>query len=577
MTRSAERDRVVGPWLAPAVLIAAVALVYSSSFGGAFVFDDLPNIVDNPSIRSVRPLADTLWPPPTNIGVAGRPVVNLSLALNWAISGDDPWSYHLVNLLIHALATLALYGIVHLSVTAPPLDARFHRSATSLALATALLWAIHPLQTEAVTYVVQRCESLMGLLFLFTLYCAIRGWRRSSWRGWHGLAVASCLLGVGCKETIAVAPVLVLLYDVIFNRRRPIDALRRSRGLYTGLALCLTMLVVQVSAGGTARGAPWEEYSPWLPYVLTQAQVTVHYLGLALWPGSLCLDYAWPLATPAATAPFVLVMTVLVTLSLIAIARRHPLGYLGAWFFGTLAPPALVPMPDVAFEHRMYLPLAAVAAAVVIAVRYLGRRLPQRFAAVTGWSLLVIVVVMLGLRTHARNLDYRDPVALWTDIVEERPSNSRAFNNLATLLEGRVGTEERITLYRRAITADPGYATAHWNLALLFQGRGDHESAMHHYREAVRLNPNDAGWRNDLAMFLRSLGRVEEAIEEYRTAVRINPDWPQTSAIHFNLGLAYEEIGRLEDAITEHRHALELDPEHLPARERLDELTKSPE
>src|SRR5439155_11939785 len=158
----------------PLLILTAIVVTYANSFSGPFIFDDLKWITENAHVLQPWPLWDALQPP-YGIAGTGRPLVCLTLALNYAVSGLEPWSYHAVNLAIHASAALVLFGIVRRTLQGPRLRERFATRASDLAVAIAILWAVHPLQTESVTYVIQRMESLMGLFLLLTLYCVIRG------------------------------------------------------------------------------------------------------------------------------------------------------------------------------------------------------------------------------------------------------------------------------------------------------------------------------------------------------------------------------------------------------------------
>jgi hypothetical protein len=242
--------------LAAGLIVLATVGAYHNSLVGAFVYDDQGAIDDNPTIRQLWPIGPALSPPPDAVTVSGRPLLNLSLAINYAISGLNVRSYHAANLMIHIAAALLLFGILRRTFLLPVLRDRFGKAATPLALASALIWAVHPLQTESVTYTVQRAESLMGFFYLLTLYCVIRGagfgWREgvggvfaptichvedaltekdsrpleivssavSGEKGdcrllwlWYAAAVLACLLGMACKEVMVTAPLIVLLYD----------------------------------------------------------------------------------------------------------------------------------------------------------------------------------------------------------------------------------------------------------------------------------------------------------------------------------------------------------------------------
>src|ERR1035438_115788 len=242
------------PLAAIVILLAALA-AYHGSFSGPLIYDDVPAIADN---KPIRHLLTALSPPHgEGLTVEGRPVLNLSLAINYAISGTGVWSYHVLNLVIHVLAGWTLFGIVRRTLCrmrirrgdlppsgdGPSLPDTPDGGSTLFALGAALLWTVHPLQTEAVTYIIQRAESMMGLFYLLTLYCLIRGAdaERSASGGpapagrpgiWYGLSVAACLLGMGTKEVMITAPVMMLFYDRTFAAGTFAGAWRSRRVYY---------------------------------------------------------------------------------------------------------------------------------------------------------------------------------------------------------------------------------------------------------------------------------------------------------------------------------------------------------
>ena len=164
------------PWWMPVALVTLCLVAYHNSFTGPFIFDDVRSIRDNPTIRHLWPIGQCLHPPHQHgLTVEGRPLINLSLAINYALGRQKVWGYHALNLAVHILAGLTLLGVVRRTLQQPRLLGCFGRAANGLALTIAILWAVHPLQTESVTYVIQRAESIMGLFYLLTLYCFIRG------------------------------------------------------------------------------------------------------------------------------------------------------------------------------------------------------------------------------------------------------------------------------------------------------------------------------------------------------------------------------------------------------------------
>jgi protein O-mannosyl-transferase len=211
------------------VILAGVA-AYHNSFHGPFIFDDLISIANNPRIRRLWPIWEPLLNVPQPSTVEDRPIVSLTLALNFAVGGLRVWGYHAVNVALHLMCALLLFGIVRRTLHGARLRERYGGQSGWLALAVALTWTVHPLQTESVTYIIQRTELLMGLFLLSTLYCVLRGAGSVRPRAWYAAAVVSCALGMGSKEVMAVSPLLVCLYDWTFlsgSFRRAWAAARR--------------------------------------------------------------------------------------------------------------------------------------------------------------------------------------------------------------------------------------------------------------------------------------------------------------------------------------------------------------
>jgi protein O-mannosyl-transferase len=548
-------------WAYPLLIFAATVLTYANSFFGPFIFDDLTWISDNPQIRHLWPLWSALQPIPAG-GGTGRPLVCLTLALNYAVSGLEPWSYHVFNLAIHASAALVLFGIVRRTLQGPRLRDRFGTHANGLAAAVATLWAVHPLQTESVTYIIQRTESLMGLFLLLSLYCVIRGHDSPGWQRWYTGAVVCTALGMCTKEGIVIAPMVVLLYDRIFLADTWAEVWRQRSGLYKGLAatwlILISLVIVHRARGGTLMASPAVS---WWHYGQNQFGAIAHYLRLAFWPDKLCLDYGWQ----ASTLPksWILTGAIIIWPLLLAtgwaLTRAPALGFLGAWFFLTLAPSSsVVPIQDMVAERRMYLPLAAVVTLAVIAVwtglSALSRHLRWTRVAQTSACFVSTAVIAgaLAWRTVERNRDYQSGIAIWTDTVRQRPQNGRAWNNLAYSYYKAGQLDSAISCVRRAIELLPPYAQTHAkayaNLGNVRIAQGRYNEAITQLSEAVRLNPNDADAHADLGYALQQLGDRAQAMVQFRTAIRLQPDHPRA---HYNLSVLLDELGNSDEALLE--------------------------
>jgi tetratricopeptide (TPR) repeat protein len=538
-----------------AIALAAVA-AYHNSFSGAFLFDDLPAIVDNPTIRHFWPIRHVLSPPVAGAGVAGRPILNLSFAVNYAFGGTKVWGYHALNLFFHVLGGLTLFGIVRRTLLG--LRGRYSELALPLALLSALLWTVHPLGTESVTAVVQRSESLMGLFYLLTLYCFIRGTASEAPWHWYALSLTACFLGMATKEVMVSAPLMVFLYDRTFVAQSFSRAWRERWRLYLGLAGTWLVLAALVLGNDQRHGTVGFDLGvTWWGYALTQCRAVLRYLGLSLWPHPLVFDYGTEVVTsPAEVVPALLLVTLLVVATGIALVRRPALGFLGAWFFSILAPSSsILPLTTQTMaEHRMYLPLAAVVVLAVLGAERLGGR--------RAIPALVLLVGIAGWRTVHRNRDYRDPYSMWSETVARQPRNARAHSDLATAL-AELGRDSEATVeYEEALRLKPDFATAYYGLGNLSLRAGLVEEAGELYERAVRLTPDYVRAWHGLGDARLRQGRVAEAITAYQKALAVTPDSPSTS---YNLAHALFVADRTEEARAEYQRYLTLKPDDAEA------------
>jgi protein O-mannosyl-transferase len=602
-----------GPWqtiLAIGLIVLASLIVYSNSFGGAFILDDISSILDNPTIERLWPLSTVLSPPSAGETVSGRPLLNLSLALNWIASGKNPqavWGFHATNLAIHIAVGLLLFGILRRTFLVPRLRERWGDASTWLALAITLLWTVHPLQTESVTYVIQRAESLVSLFYLMTLYCTIRGAESQRPSVWYGIAIATCLLGMATKEVMLTAPAVVFLYDRTFLAGSMAEAMRRRWGLYLGLIATWALLATLVLSAGQLGHRTDVTMPDAFSYACTQPGVILYYLWLSIWPNSLCVFYRWPVGEPwYLIAPGVLLLGLLAIATLYGLIRNKPWSFLGVWFFFILAPTSsIIPLADLAFEHRMYLPLAAVIVLAVLGGYALCQTIVRRQMAASStvnmlaFGLVALACVLLGSVTLARNNDYRTPIAIWQDTVAKAPYNSRAHVNFGTLLESKLRIDEAIGQFTMALELDPQSAEAHSNLATLLARKGRPQDAIRHFKAALDIDPQSAVARSNYGIVLAGLGRTAEAKEQYEEAIRIDSQCfmahvnlgvllenqkkgdeaiehyekalaiKELPDIHFNLALVLQRTGRREEAITHFQRTVELKPNDSEARQRL--------
>jgi tetratricopeptide (TPR) repeat protein len=556
-----------GPVLAgAAVLVAGTVATYCRTLSVPFLFDDSGSIVGNPSIHRLWPVGAVLNPP-DNAGVGGRPLLNLSFAINHALGGADPWGYHLFNLIVHVLASLTLFAVVRRSLQRPVLAPRFGAGATPLALATSAIWAWHPVQTEAVTYVSQRAESLMGLLYLLTLYCFIRASgteAKGPTRAWLALCVLCCAAGAATKEVMATAPLAVLLYDRTLVSGSFAGAWRRHWPLYLALAASLFPLghrIWGLLMNPLTYGVGFGGGVAWWNYALTECRVVLGYIGLAFWPSPLVFDYGRTVpCDPAKAWPYAVALAVLVAATVAGLHRRPVAGFAAAWFFLVLAPSSsVIPVVGESMaESRMYLPLAGV---VVLTLTTVYARAGKRCLFLFG-----VIAVGLAFCSFERNLTYLSEETLWRDTVAKRPANARAHGNLGRTLAHEPGRlDEAIAEYSQAMRLDPDAPELHVNLGnLLFTMPDRLDEAVVQYQEALRLEPDQALAHFNLACALaRRPERRDEAVAQYREALRLTPDM---IAAHYNLAnILLGMPNRAEEAAGEYGAALRLKPDWADA------------
>ena len=540
--------------IAPALLVLAAVVAYQGSLGVPFFFDDLVAITNNPTIRDLWRISDVLSPPADGGGNTGRPIVNLSLALNHAMGGNDVRGYHLFNLIVHALSALALFGVIRRTFAQPILRSRFSTVGPSLAFLIALAWVVHPLQTESVTCVIQRTELLVGLFYLLTLYCFARSTEHASSPSWPIVAITSCALGMASKEVMVSAPLMVLLYDRTFVTGTFRAAWQQRRRLHLAFAATWVVLATLLITIGGTRGeaAGFGLGVSWWSYALKQCEAIVAYLRLSFWPHPLVLDYGTAVITnPALVAPQAAILLVFIAATFVALRWRPALGFLLFWVFAILAPSSsVIPLVSQTMaEHRMYLPLAAIVCLIVVA--------GHRVAGARMLGLGVAASLALCLATVARNRTLQDEVVLWTDTVAKVPNNPRAHGSLGLALSDRGLRREALPHFQRAIELDPKSVANHQNIGNAYFRLGDFAAAVPHFRRAVALDPTFASGYNNLGATLWELRDVEGALGAYRAALAIDANHV---GAHQNAARALLALHRFAEAATHYEHVVRLQP-----------------
>jgi Tfp pilus assembly protein PilF len=638
------------------IIVVVGVIAYSNTFHVPFALDDKKHIMNNLMLRNLENFWLALRGQHFSSGgyhyLPSRFLGYLSFALNYHFGGFGVWGYHLANLVIHIVNALLVYLFVKLTFQTPKMrngdplssasDAGVWGSAPVVALFTALLFVAHPVQTQAVTYVVQRFASLATMFYLLSLVMYIRGrlgamgnWQeapplnpplvRGEVKGGHSpipsrlwpiayysfsLLFAVCAMKT--KEISFTLPIVIILYEFVFF------ATPLKKKLLFLLPVVLTIVIVPLSImhSGKPIGEILSDVSemtrvqtqiPRGDYLMTEMRVITTYIRLIFVPVNQNLDYDYPiyhsLFTPAVFLSFLFLSGLFGTavyllyksrqgargygqeaqdtpqgeepktgssplasdLSPIACQRLIAFGIL--WFFITLSvESSVIPIADVIFEHRVYLPSVGFFTAIATGVFLVAARLKREKSMI---PIIVVIILALSVTTFARNNTWRDDVSIWEDIVKKSPNKARPHNNLGVVYRQEGRLDEAMKEYQIAVRLNPSYADAHINLGVIYQKQGLLDEAMKEYQIAVSLNPKNAVVHNNRGIIYGRQGRLDEAMREFQAAVRINPDYADA---HSNLGVAYQQKGRLDEAKSEFQTALRLNPDYAVARNNLESI-----
>jgi hypothetical protein len=510
------------------ILASLVFLVYSSNLSGPFIFDD-SRIENNPQLHITQLSLKSLAKAGFESSPSTRPVSYITFALNYYFNGFHTTGYHLVNICIHILAAIFLFLLIKTTLNLEPLSSRYSKYSW-LPFAAALVWAVHPLQTQSVTYIIQRMNSLSAMFYVLALYLYARG--RLSEPGAKKWLIFSCslaasVLALGSKETAATLPFFIFLYEWYFFQDLDITWLKKQ--------LIPATLIIIVFAGlvflylGTHPAATiLSSYSGrdfTLPQrLLTEFRVVVFYLGLLFfpYPSRLNLDHYFTLSTglvsPLTTLSSLAFLVLLCGLAVISARQHRLLSFCIFWFLGNLVIESSFIGLEIIFEHRNYLPSMM---AILLIVSSIFQYFPK-----PSWLRIAIIcsiVIVLSFWTYNRNSVWNDKVSLWGDCVAKSPRKARPHNNLGVALKNR----------------------------------GELTKAVEHFQATVKLDPKFGEAYNNLGNTFMLLGRFDDAFDNYFTALQVNPDNPK---VHANLGNAFMKQWRIEKAIYHYREALRLQP-----------------
>lgn len=572
-------------------------LAYSNTFDGTFHYDDNEAIVNNPVIKNlqyfIHPSEASIFKTQFQYrNLKARYIAYLTFALNYKFNGLNVTGYHVVNLMIHLANALLVYYLMLLSFRTAFLSRSGVRGYSGeIALVTSLLFAAHPIQTQAVTYIVQRAASLCTMFYLLSILLYIK-WRLTipgrgvvKYRGiifLYAASIVSSILAMKTKEIAFTLPLMIAFYEFMF-----FDGVIKKRLFYL-IPFFLAMVVIPLGfmdarmplTEGMASAARDYTSIPRADYFITQFRVLVTYIRLIFFPVAQNLDYNHQVYhsffAPQVVLSFLFLSAILsagIYLFYLSKAGEKSLRLIAfgiIWFFVTLSvESSVIPIPHVIFEHRLYLAsygiFLAITSAVFIIYSRLGS-LPKKAAAV----FITAIIAAFAVTTYARNNVWKDEISLWKDVISKNTGSAVGNYNLGKAYQLKGMLDNAVEHYNAAIRLNPYQIAVHNELGNVYKSLGFIDRAMEEYQAVIRLNPAGSGPHGNqeakdleaaahynIGLIYKSQGLIDNAVEEYEAAINLNPVFPEA---HSNLGILYEYKGLTDKAIEHYHETLRLDP-----------------
>ena len=540
------------------LLTLAGLLTYSNTFHAGFHFDDFRDIVNNPAIRDIRNLSICFRYAPS------RFVAMITFAINYRLHGLNVVGYHVINIAIHIANACLFYILVHQLLVRVKQFSHTHRSI--VALSAALFFEVHPIQTQAVTYIVQRMTSLASMFYLLSLvlYIRLRQRKKTSRNFILGiLAVISAILGMLTKQIVFTLPVMLLLVEWLLMphpiyRHRKWRIVWAAGLLMTGFIipwlhhfdLSLLFRTIPPQQGHLYHITPGS-------YLLTQANVILTYIRLLLFPIGQLLDYDYPLVHSFLDLHVMISIGIITLLIIIGLSLRksHPLISFGLfWFFITLSvESSIIPLPNVIFEHRLYLPSVGFIFVLTGLYCWLRNRWNPRLIAMVAIAWLIILA---GL-TIARNRVWQTEFSLWNNVVRKAPENVRARTIRGKLYAQAGQFEAALFDLNHALERNPAYANARLNRGIVYARQGHMKAALKDFNNVLVQHPGSMEARLNRANVFLALGAFRRAINDYSAVLAESPD---IANVYVNRGVAFIQTGNQTAALHDFNTAIRLDP-----------------
>ncbi len=586
-----------------ALLICITTLAYSNSFQGPFVFDDFINIINKKSIRIFTPSISGIIQAASDGHSSNRWIPNISFALNYYFGGENVWGYHLVNLLIHLGSTLVLYSLFLAILNSPSLKNNLSLK-KEIAFIAALLWAVHPIQTNSVTYLVQRMTSMSTLFFLSSLLCYVLGrLKKNSGNNqylYYALTLIFGLMSFLCKENAFMLPVMILAVEIFFLRTPDWKNDRKKLIIWGSASIVLIFVTSSILIGPNVFSSILESYNYrqfTLPErLLTETRIIFIYIGLLLFPHpsklNLCHDVSLSssIISPPQTLLAIFGILSLVGLLLYSFNKNRLLSFALFWFLGNLLIESTIVPLELIFEHRLYLPSAFLILIFPYTLYQICKSKPW-----IARTSLTFIVIFLTLWTWQRNQVWGSYITLWSDVMAKSPGLGRGYNNLGVAYHEDGQLQKAQKLFKKAIEIEPESRIAYISLGSLYltQNRlqeadrilhtaltkeeflspsriyhylgvlnrktGKYKEAMRFSKMALHIEQNDLEPMINLGIIKEKLGEYQQADDIFTEIMTLGIN---SVDLYNNWGIAVYKLGQVDRSIKYFKQALEINPDH---------------
>ena len=527
-------------------------IIYSNTFGSSFQLDDIRSIVKNRNITNLKDIK-AIWD-----FCPSRFVSYYTVAVNYHFGGLDPFGYHVFNVSVHLAGSVLVWWFVLLTFSTPVMKKEnISKYAESIAFLASLIFLTHPLQTQAVTYIIQRITSLAAFFYIGSIACYAKSRlmqkERRPGRVWlicYASSIIMAILAMFTKEMTITLPLMIVMYEFFFFR--PDSEARESRKAVIPFIILLCVIPATMfftkSVDFTDMRRRWDISVPITPYnyFLTELRVMATYIRLIFIPVGQRIDYDYPISQALFNAPTLgglsLVLAILAA-GVMLFRKSHLLSFAIFWFFLALMPESsFVRILDVINEHRMYLPMAGAGIFIVAGAFYLLRNLSPRMAI----GLLTLMIVIFSALTYTRNEVWREGLSMWDDVARKSPDRFRAYYNRGLMYGYKGMYDKAIADFNKSIEINVASSDAYNNRGLAYYYKGEYNKAITDFNKAIRISPWDAKLYNNIALAYQADGAYTQAIANYNESIKLNP---KISEVYFNKAAVCEKTGRIEDAI----------------------------